>query len=129
MRLVSLLLALVLLAIASLKGHANDSAPSASDSLIQPVADVSPANLTQAPATPTPQAVPAGYFLATPVFLGQPRYVPFTPAQPVIYERQYRTPLRNVLLGKYHWGLVPQGTLSPTVSMPPASTGQFVLLQ
>jgi hypothetical protein len=123
MRLVSLLLALLFVVAMTTVSVAQDSASpaAATTGLIQPVADAP--ELSQAPVA----MAPVGYALVQPVFLGAPRYTPVTPAQPVIYERQYRTPLRNAMFGKYHWGLMPQGTTAPVTGMPP--TTQFLLLQ
>ena len=33
--------------------------------------------------------------------------VPLQPVQPVMFRRNFRTPLRNAMFGQYGWGVVP----------------------
>lgn len=80
------------------------SRPAQAQTLADPAAAASTAaDVAAAGGTVAPQLMGQMFVGYAPVF--QP--VPLQPVQPVMFRRNFRTPLRNAMFGQYGWGVVP----------------------
>ena len=78
--------------------------PAQAQTLADPAAAASAAaDAAVAGGTVAPQLMGQMFVGYAPVF----RPVPLQPVQPVVFRRNFRTPLRNAMFGQYGWGVVP----------------------
>lgn len=78
--------------------------PVQAQTLADPAAAASAAaDAVAANGTVAPQLMGQMFVGYAPVF----RPVPLQPVQPVVFRRNFRTPLRNAMFGAYGWGVVP----------------------